>query len=422
MKLKQALSVLLAAVLASALACAPAAASSLRPDLAEVERILDTADQRWQDIYPSVELTRHDVPVKLLRHEWGDTGAAKGAAAEDYTLSTVTYLPLGVTITVGPDYEYCTLFAYSDPDGDGVFEERMERDVWLEDGGYRSEIVPLSEPGPFVGSDEVDYANYFAWGEGIDRLEWGIGTLGGYRSLTTDWLVELFGADTILEFTNGEYSGGWIYLTGKARAEGPDVNRRLENYGIAVGAQGWLTSAWAGEAADEAYALSMLPLSVEDSHRCDLRGKITRGEFAAIAVELYRVMGGTYGLQPAGPSPFSDVQSDNSNYAYILEAYRLGIVKGLPGGRFGPDTLVSREQAAVMLARVYETLGGTIPAVPATTFVDDGDISSYARDAVAFLSARGIVNGVGGGRFSPKGDASVEQALKIAVEMYRKLA
>ena len=37
------------------------------------------------------------------------------------------------------------------------------------------------------------------------------------------------------------------------------------------------------------------------------------------------------------------------------------------------------------------------------------------------MSSKGIINGVGGNRFNPDGNASVEQALKIAVEMLNKL-
>ena len=74
-----------------------------------------------------------------------------------------------------------------------------------------------------------------------------------------------------------------------------------------------------------------------------------------------------------------------------------------------------------MLARVYEKVGGKIPAVSSTSFSDNGQIKDYAKNAVAFMSSKGIINGVGGNRFNPDGNASVEQALKIAVEMLNKL-
>ena len=86
-----------------------------------------------------------------------------------------------------------------------------------------------------------------------------------------------------------------------------------------------------------------------------------------------------------------------------------------------PNALVTREQAAAMLSRVYTKLGSSIPAVTATTFADNGSVSNWARDAVAFMSDKGIVTGVGDNKFNPKGNASIEQALAIAVRMFDNL-
>ena len=88
---------------------------------------------------------------------------------------------------------------------------------------------------------------------------------------------------------------------------------------------------------------------------------------------------------------------------------------------FRSNQLVSRQDAALMLSRVYEAVGGKIPAGASTTFDDNDKIGSWAMDAVAFMSSKKIINGMGGNRFDPRGNASVEQALKIAVEMMNKL-
>ena len=74
-----------------------------------------------------------------------------------------------------------------------------------------------------------------------------------------------------------------------------------------------------------------------------------------------------------------------------------------------------------MLSRVYTRLGGEIPTVDATTFTDDSDMSGYARSAVAFMADKEIVGGVGDNKFDPQGNATIEQALIIAVKMYGKL-
>ena len=42
-------------------------------------------------------------------------------------------------------------------------------------------------------------------------------------------------------------------------------------------------------------------------------------------------------------------------------------------------------------------------------------------DAVAFMAGKEIVNGVGGNKFDPQGNASIEQALIIALRMFENL-
>ncbi len=74
-----------------------------------------------------------------------------------------------------------------------------------------------------------------------------------------------------------------------------------------------------------------------------------------------------------------------------------------------------------MLSSVYTKLGGEIPAVAATSFADDGDMAGWARNAVAFMNSKEIITGVGNNNFSPKGDASIEQALLISLKMFETL-
>ena len=45
----------------------------------------------------------------------------------------------------------------------------------------------------------------------------------------------------------------------------------------------------------------------------------------------------------------------------------------------------------------------------------------WAMDAVAFMSGKEIVNGVGNNKFDPQGNASIEQAMVIALRMFGNL-
>ena len=142
---------------------------------------------------------------------------------------------------------------------------------------------------------------------------------------------------------------------------------------------------WAKDQVNEAIASGLVAAGLGE----DYRVKITRAQFAATTVKLYEAMSGEK-VPAAAENPFTDTSDP-----VILQAAELGFVYGITDDTFAPDSLVTREQAAAMLSRVYTKLGGELPAVEATTFDDDGSVSDWARDAVAFMSDKGIVSGMG---------------------------
>ena len=170
-------------------------------------------------------------------------------------------------------------------------------------------------------------------------------------------------------------------------------------------------SDWAQEQVDSAAAKGLMPDCLGD----DFTVNITRAEFAAVAVELYEAMSGEAAPAP-GESPFKDTDDP-----VVIQANGLGIVNGKGDGVFAPNDPVTRQEAALMLSRVYTKLGGELPKVESTTFDDNGKVSGWAMDAVAFMSGKEIVNGVGDNKFAPTGSASIEQALIIALRMLENL-
>lgn len=168
---------------------------------------------------------------------------------------------------------------------------------------------------------------------------------------------------------------------------------------------------WAKDQVNEAIASGLVAAGLGE----DYRVKITRAQFAATTVKLYEAMSGEKAA-PAAENPFTDTSDP-----VILQAAELGFVYGITDDTFAPGSLVTREQAAAMLSRVYTKLGGEIPQVTATSFTDDGGISSYAKSSVAFMAEKGIVSGKGENRFDPGGSASVQEALSIALRMFKNL-
>lgn len=416
---KKLFSALLAAAMVFGLLCTPAFAAGKADTLADINK----DDSIWVGVTNVGALTK---PHTFKVREWyedNDT-IVKGEADETFSIKNVVELPLGVTLAAGPGNHFLeNIWVYSDPDGDGIFDERLGKNTYDEEGGYVStEVVPVSTAGPLTDTDTEVHFNAFDWGTGANFLAPYLNIIPAYRTLTTDYLVEEFGANTLVLFWDEEQENYFAFLlTGKAAQAG--VVKSLESQGVFFSALGDAISGWAVEPVNTAIEKGVYSMDVAQSHNCDLTGSITRGEFATLAMYLYGAMANTNDFTRPVESPFVDVDESTPNFKYILGAYELGIVEGnsTTAKTFGPDQLVSRQDAALMLSRVYEIVGGEIPKGASTTFTDNDKIGSWAMDAVAFMSSKGIINGMGGNRFDPRGNASVEQALKIAVEMMDKL-
>ncbi len=147
---------------------------------------------------------------------------------------------------------------------------------------------------------------------------------------------------------------------------------------------------------------------------------ITRAEFLAMLARWLNLPDGAAG------GAFADVP-DDAWYAPAVGAARAaGIVTGDSAGRFRPDRAITREEMAVLLARAFEyenrrsgSDGGegspldTETGQPAQERYTDGErISAWARDAVARLTASGVVRGRPDGRFAPHEAASRAEAVQ----------
>ncbi len=141
---------------------------------------------------------------------------------------------------------------------------------------------------------------------------------------------------------------------------------------------------------------------------------IRRGDFALM---LCRAFGFTSGETYS----FQDVPT-NSYYAQaIATAKGLGIVNGGDGGRFMPDSPLSRQDAMVMLQRAMEVSGWSFSgqgSADLSPYGDSGSISSYARNAVASMVQMGIVAGDQNRNLNPR--SNINRA-EMAVILHRVL-
>ena len=140
---------------------------------------------------------------------------------------------------------------------------------------------------------------------------------------------------------------------------------------------------------------------------------ITREQLATI---LWRVEGSQ---TPTEKSPFTDKPSNFAATAvqWIAE---VGLMKGYPDGTFAPTANISREELVTVLYRYAQMIGmDTSASGDLSKFVDADDIKDYAKDAVAWTAAEGVVNGFPDGTFGPEKTATRAQVTTIITRMLK---
>ncbi|QSX05872.1 Ig-like domain-containing protein [Sedimentibacter sp. zth1] len=171
-----------------------------------------------------------------------------------------------------------------------------------------------------------------------------------------------------------------------------------------------VTSDWAKEKVEILASRRLIYGKTDKTY--DPKSNITRAEFTALIVRsLYTEL-----LKCKGT--FKDI-AEGSWYADVVEtAYNLGLVDGIGNNRFEPNAKISREQLAVIAYRLYQYKNGdrTTDSVD-YIFVDNQDISKYAKEAVKFVANAGIMIG-DGSSFEPKRSTTRQE---VAVVLYRLL-
>jgi hypothetical protein len=166
----------------------------------------------------------------------------------------------------------------------------------------------------------------------------------------------------------------------------------------------------------------------------DPGGNVTRAEFAKMLAEMAdgadiagtdrtanRSADSATG-NAMGSIGFSDVPADAWYAKYVGWAANLGVVQGYPDGTFQPNSLIAREDMAVMTERFIMAMKYELKNVrEAVTFVDQANISAYATAAVVANTQYGILGGNPDGMFNPKGTANRAEAAKVAAELIKAI-
>lgn len=159
----------------------------------------------------------------------------------------------------------------------------------------------------------------------------------------------------------------------------------------------------------------------------------TRGEFATLLVTGLNIPLDYDTNKQTFFDIVPEAVSTTWNFKSIETAARAGIITGLSDGFFGPDQALTREQAAVMIARALKLKmsanDAKLLASLNKSFVDSGSMDFYSRPAIEAVSKAKIMEGsavtVTGQtkpvyNFNPKGKLTRAEAGKIAVALLQK--
>lgn len=191
--------------------------------------------------------------------------------------------------------------------------------------------------------------------------------------------------------------------TPSAPAENPDASDDEKNSFSDINSVPW--------AADYIEKLSSLGvISGKGDGKFAPNDDVLREEYVAMIVLAFGI------TQSGSDTKFADVLTDKWYAKFISAAVENGFISGISDGEFGIGESITREDIAVIAYRVITALNPDIEIKDGTAFEDSDNISDYAKDAVKYLSATGVING-DNGKFYPKNKATRAEVAVIIVKL-----
>lgn len=142
----------------------------------------------------------------------------------------------------------------------------------------------------------------------------------------------------------------------------------------------------------------------------------TRGMIVTI---LHRMEGTPY----AAGEKYTDVAAGRYYTDAVAWASANGIVGGYGNGKFGPDDPITRQQMAAILYRYAQYKGYDVSqSADLSKYTDAGQVSSYAKPALSWANAEGLINGVTQTTLVPQGNATRAQVATILMRFCENVA
>lgn len=174
---------------------------------------------------------------------------------------------------------------------------------------------------------------------------------------------------------------------------------------------------WAVSEMNEA---NMKGLLTSDAAK-DFTRPLTRREFCELVVVMVEQVRGSE-LPLPGVNPFTDC-----NEVAIRKAYNYGVVEGVGGTRFDPNSNVERQQIVTMMVRAITKLesdtGKTLLVAGSATlpFKDSSSVSDYAVQPLKVAHSNGIIKGDNFNKFNPKNSITSQECVAVVLRSYNKM-
>ena len=242
-----------------------------------------------------------------------------------------------------------------------------------------------------------------------------------------DNVCAVSGTSTTFAITNDGDLFGWgkVEWLGDRRGIGDSTNPEIQETPIKImsgvalpsGNRPIVTqdipSSWAKSEVDAAIAAGLVPENLQKNYT----KPVSRADVAQMFINLLEQGSGKNVEQimsEKGVSVNSEAFTDTSDYA-VLAANALGIINGTGNAKFSPNGTFTRAQIAAIINRVAGVSGIDTDGY-SHSFTDVSE--HWVSSELGWPSSVGIINGIGGSKFSPDTELTTEQAIAIA---YRAL-
>lgn len=182
-------------------------------------------------------------------------------------------------------------------------------------------------------------------------------------------------------------------------------------------------SDWAEITVDDAILSGIIPLELQGEYK----DPISRAEFTRVMIAtICKIEGKDIEevLEKKNIKIDKNVFDDTKD-KFILAAYNLNIIEGYGNSKFGPDDLLTREQAAKILKNMLNLFDKSRTNKDQVIFNDENNFSIWAKDDIKFITAcyikdlnTSIMEGVGA-NFDPLGKYTKEQSYLTVYRLLR---